>query len=260
MNETSRIPERDLSVVIPFFDEQATVSRLMERLYAVLDSLDGSFEVIAVDDGSRDGTLDLLRWEATSREDLVIVPLGENRGQHRALLEGLRRIRGRWVITLDADLQNPPEEIPRLFEALRGGHDKVGTYRQGRRDPVLRKVSSRAINLVARRLTGLGIRDFGCMLRGYSREVIERIVAEDDRLRDQEGAGDSRRLYLPARGYRFAENPVEIAVRHSRREDGRSRYTLPRLIDLSLDLISSSRPGQEPEASDSRLSRISRTD
>ncbi len=242
--EFSQLLKRDLSIVIPFYNEQGNVARLMERLFKVLDGMPESKEVIAVDDGSSDGTLDLLRWEATSRPDLRIVSLDPNRGQHRAILEGFRKCRGQWVITLDADLQNPPEEIPRVLNALIEGHDKVGTFRQNRRDPLFRKVSSRAVNLVARRISGIRIKDFGCMLRGYSQEVIQKIIAEDDRFQSENpnaNPGTPRRLYLPARGYRHAENPVELPVQHEARTDGESKYNLPRLIDLSLDLMASSK-------------------
>ena len=221
----------DLSIVIPLFNEEMNVARLMVRIFGVLEEREESFEVIGVNDGSSDGTLEALERMQKVNPRLRIVPLESNVGQHRALLAGFRASRGRWVVTLDADLQNPPEEIPRVLDALQAGHDKVGTYRHRRQDPLFRKLSSRAINIVARKLSGIEIRDFGCMLRGYSREVIEKTLLEEH---------ESLHPYVPASAYRNALRPVELPVDHVRREHGESKYDFTRLVRLSVDLLANS--------------------
>ena len=232
-----RASRPELSVVIPVRDEEENLHALFERLFRVLQGSDLSFEVLCVNDGSVDGSGRILDEEARRRPRLRILHLEASRGQHEAILVGFRSSRGDWVVTLDADLQNPPEEIPRLIEAFREGHDVVGTYREGRQDPLLRRASSRLLNLLARRVSGIQLRDFGCMLRGYSRRVVDIIspAAAHDR-------GDRRaRPFLPALGAHYARNPVEIPVRHARRAGGRSKYNLAGLVRLWGDLIATIR-------------------
>src|SRR5262245_41693833 len=150
-----------VSVVIPVFNEAAGISRLHGRLRAVLDALDRSAEVIYVDDGSTDRSLaELLAIQATD-DRVTVVAFARNAGQHAAVLGGFAHSRGDVVITLDADLQNPPEEIPRLLAALDEGHDVVGTWRDGRADPALRRVVSASISWLISRSVGVDIRDCG---------------------------------------------------------------------------------------------------
>jgi len=221
-----------LSVVIPVFDEEAGADALVDRLMPVLAGLDAGSEVLFVDDGSRDRTVAVLtaataraaqRWPAIETSIRV---LARNFGQHAAICAGFAATRGRFVVTLDADLQNPPEEIPRLLAELRAGHDLVGTIRQQRRDPWFRRAASRLMNALVRRISGIEVRDFGCMLRGYSAEIAHAIAARRE-----------PSTYIPALAWLHARDPVEIVVTHERRAHGSSKYSLWRLFRLHLDLM-----------------------
>src|SRR6516225_2608785 len=171
-------PRPYLSVVIPVFNEEASLPALFTRMYAALDGLRLPYECLFVDDGSRDRSVALLRAQHQARpgETRVII-FQRNFGQHAAILAGFERAAGEVIITLDADLQNPPEEIPRLIEAARAGHDYVGTIRRGRQDHWARRWFSRAINSMRDRTTQIRITDQGCMLRAYSRAVIDAVNA-----------------------------------------------------------------------------------
>jgi undecaprenyl-phosphate 4-deoxy-4-formamido-L-arabinose transferase len=220
-----------LSVVVPLYNEAANVAALGARLGAALDAIGEPCEVLAVDDGSSDGTAALLEEEARRRPGWRVVRLERNRGQHAAILEGFRRARGRAVITLDADLQNPPEEIPRLLAALRAGHDHVATYRVGRRDPLLRRAASGLARAALRALARVAARDLGCMLRGYSAELASALAA----------CGDGRDLFIPLAAARMARNPIEIAVAHAPRAAGASRYGVRKLMALGFTVLKTAR-------------------
>jgi undecaprenyl-phosphate 4-deoxy-4-formamido-L-arabinose transferase len=186
------------------------------------------FEVIFVDDGSRDSSLAMLRQFAEAPE-IRVVELTRNYGQHAAILAGFSIVRGEIVITLDADLQNPPEEIPRLIEAMEeGGFDVVGTIRQGRKDSFLRIIPSRIINIVARRITGVRMSDWGCMLRAYRRTVVERMISCHE-----------HSTFIPALATHFGKRVTEIFVAHEERHGGKSQYPLRKLINLQFDLVAS---------------------
>jgi undecaprenyl-phosphate 4-deoxy-4-formamido-L-arabinose transferase len=234
-----------VSVVVPVYNEEESIPALLARLYRVLEAQVEPFEVICVNDGSTDRSLALLRREAARRPALRLVDLPANRGQHAALFEGFRASRGDFVVTLDADLQNPPEEIPRITTALRAGHDLVSTFRRRRADSRFRAFSSRLINRLLRRVSGrrrrhLG-RDVGCMLRGFSRPLVLALVAEH-------GAWPDRSLFLPALAAAAARAPIELGVRHDRRTAGRSKYSLWRLLRLSRALWASSGAAAATEA------------
>ncbi len=219
-------PGPQVSIVTPMFNEEANVVRFCERLFAALGNISESYEVICVDDGSRDRTLELLKREQIVRKNMTVVVLARNFGQHAAVMAGLAASRGDWVITLDADLQNPPEEIPRIVEAFRQGHDLVGTIRTGRQDPLFRKWASRFTNRLVTRISGISLQDFGSMLRGYSREVVQGILANPE-----------FRTFIPALSTFFARKSVEIPVRHEERAGGTSKYSLLKLFSLQLDLV-----------------------
>jgi undecaprenyl-phosphate 4-deoxy-4-formamido-L-arabinose transferase len=218
--------EPDLSVVIPLYNEEGNVDALLARLLPVLRAAGRSFEVVCVDDGSRDATLAKLLAARSTNPELVVRSFARNFGQHAAVIAGFGASRGRFVVTLDADLQNPPEEIPRLVAKFDEGHDYVGTIRTDRDDPVFRKLASRLVSATTRRMSGLQISDFGCMLRGYSREIAD-VIADQI-----EG-----RTFIPALGYLHARRPCEIQVAHEARHAGSSSYSLPRLFRLHLDLM-----------------------
>ena len=216
-----------LSVVIPVFNEEAGLPALFARLYPALDALQRSYECIFVDDGSVDRSVALLREMFQHRPAQTrLVILRGNFGQHAAILAGFERARGDFVVTLDADLQNPPEEIANLLAAHDAGHDYVGTIRQQRQDSWWRKQASAAMNAIRERISGIRMADQGCMLCGYSREVVDAI----NRSREVT-------TFLPALGALYALRATEIPVRHEERHAGTSKYSLYRLIRLNFDLM-----------------------
>ena len=216
-----------LSVVIPVYNEEAGLPALFARLYPALDALQVPYEVIFVNDGSRDHSAALLREQFLARPDVTrVVLFNANYGQHLAIIAGFERVRGARVVTLDADLQNPPEEIGRLLTAMDAGYDYVGGVRRTREDVWWRRAASRAMNGVRERITRIRMTDQGCMLRAYSRDIADAVAA-------------SREVstYIPALAYTFANNPTEIDVGHEERAAGESKYSLYKLIRLNFDLV-----------------------
>ncbi len=220
-------PRGKISVVVPVYNEEANVPELVTRLFAVLDTLDRPSEVICIDDGSRDRSLDLLRGLVDRYpERLRVVELSRNFGQHPAILAGFAIATGDVIVTIDADLQNPPEEIPKLLALSDQGFDVVGGVRHVRRDSLFRRVASRLVNRVTTAITGIRMTDYGCMLRAYSREVIDLIN------RCEESS-----TFIPALAQTFSRRPAEVAVRHAERRAGESKYSLYRLFRLNFDLM-----------------------
>jgi len=215
-----------VSVVIPVYNEEASLESLYIRLARVLGTLDQPAEIIFVDDGSRDRSLEILRRLQETDTRMRVIQLNRNFGQHAAVFAGLDHARGDVVVTLDADLQNPPEEIPRLLAKIDKGHDVVGGWRQTRRDPAIRRLLSWAANRVTSRVVGVCMRDYGCMLRAYRREVVETLRA----CREVSS-------FIPALANTFAASAVEIPVTHDRRSNGKSKYGLFRLFRLNFDLM-----------------------
>ena len=217
----------ELSIVIPVYNEAAGLPLLFRRLYPALDALKRRYEVIFVDDGSNDRSADLLRAtveQNPGRAHAAI--LAHNVGQPLAILAAFERARGKYVITLDADLQNPPEEIGKVVQALEHGADYVGTIRTAREDAWWRKASSRWLNRVRERTTQIRITDQGCMLRGYHRHIIEAV----------NHCGEVT-PFVPALAYTFARRPVEIPVQHEERAAGESKYSVFQLMRLNFDLM-----------------------
>jgi undecaprenyl-phosphate 4-deoxy-4-formamido-L-arabinose transferase len=220
-------PPHSLSIVIPVYNEEAALPALFARLYPAMDALGIPYECVFVDDGSRDRSVAVLRAQHAARPaETRVVILQRNFGQHAAILAGFERARGSAVITLDADLQNPPEEIPHLVQALRAGHDYVGTIRRGRQDHWARRWLSRLINAIRDRTTNIRVSDQGCMLRAYGRDVVDAVNASVE-----------VKTFLPALGYLFARDPTEIEVAHEPRHSGKSKYSLYSLIRLNFDLM-----------------------
>ncbi|MGH7306978.1 MAG: glycosyltransferase family 2 protein [Candidatus Rokuibacteriota bacterium] len=214
-----------LSIVIPVFNEAPSLGPLHQRLARTLEKIGRPYEIIFVDDGSRDASAEILRALRARDAAVRMIRFTRNYGQHAALFAGLERARGEIVVTLDADLQNPPEEIPRLLAALVDGVDVVGGLRVSRRDPWGRRAASWVVNRATSAAVGVRLRDYGCMLRAYRRSVIDRILA----------FRGSRR-YIPVLAAAFASSMTEIPVAHSPREHGRSRYGPLRLLRLAFDL------------------------
>ena len=216
-----------VSVVIPVYNEEEVLQALFDRLYPVLDASGETYEIIFVNDGSRDRSAQLLAAQFHLRPDVTrVVLFNGNFGQHMAIMAGFEHVRGAIAITLDADLQNPPEEIPRLVEAIRAGHDYVGTIRRQREDSTFRRIASRAMNGLRERITRIQMTDQGCMLRAYDRALIDTL-----------NACHEVNTFIPALAYTFAASPTEIEVAHEERFAGESKYSIYKLIRLNFDLV-----------------------
>jgi undecaprenyl-phosphate 4-deoxy-4-formamido-L-arabinose transferase len=216
-----------VSVVVPVYNEEDALAALFTRLYPALDALGRPYELLLVDDGSRDRSPQLLREQFERRPDVTrVLLLAGNFGQHMAILAGFERARGEVVVTLDADLQNPPEEIARLLAKFDEGHDYVGSYRRTREDNAFRRLASRLMNLLRERITDIRMTDQGCMLRAYGRDVVQAI-----------NACREASTFIPALAYTFARHPAEVEVAHEARVAGRSKYSLYRLLRLNFDLV-----------------------
>jgi undecaprenyl-phosphate 4-deoxy-4-formamido-L-arabinose transferase len=216
-----------LSVVIPVYNEEQVLPTLFGRLYPALDALNVSYEVLFVNDGSRDRSVALLRQQFQRRpRNTRVVLFHANFGQHSAVMAGLSYARGAYVVTLDADLQNPPEEIGKLLEMLDKGYDYVGTIRQQRQDYLWRRLLSRSMNNIRERITPVRITDQGCMMRGYARSVVTAL-------------NQTREIntFIPALASLYAMNPIEVPITHEERYAGQSKYSLYSLVRLNFDLI-----------------------
>jgi undecaprenyl-phosphate 4-deoxy-4-formamido-L-arabinose transferase len=196
----------------------------MDQLQAKLNL---RYEIIFVNDGSKDRSAGMLAAQFDLRPDTTRVVLFQNNfGQHMAIMAGFEYARGESIITLDADLQNPPEEIALLAAELIKGHDYVGTIRSNRQDSWFRKTASRAMNHLRQRITRITMTDQGCMLRGYSRRIVNLVRQCNE-----------SNTFIPALAYTFAANPTEIQVKHEERFAGESKYSLYQLIRLNFDLV-----------------------
>lgn len=216
-----------LSVVIPIYNEQEVLPTLSSRLFPALDALDKTYEVIFTNDGSKDQSIELLRKIHQERLDQVkVVNFNRNFGQHMAIMAGFEKVSGEVVVTMDADLQNYPEDIQLLLEKIDQGHDVVGGYRIDRQDKKWRIWLSRLHNSLRLKLTGIDMVDEGCMLRAYKREIIDYMV----------NTGENS-TFLPALAHSFAGNPTDVGVRHAERKQGTSSYTFYKLIRYNFDFF-----------------------
>jgi undecaprenyl-phosphate 4-deoxy-4-formamido-L-arabinose transferase len=216
-----------VSIVIPVYNEQDSLPELIRRTDAACAQLGLQYEILLVDDGSSDSSAEMLSAAAQAPgSHIVAVLLNRNYGQHSAIMAGFSHVSGDLVITLDADLQNPPEEIPRLVATAQQGYDVVGTVRQNRQDSWFRKRASRLINHLIQRTTGKAMGDYGCMLRAYRRHIVDAMLHCHE-----------RSTFIPILANTFARRATEIPVLHAEREFGDSKYSLMRLINLMYDLI-----------------------
>lgn len=217
----------ELSVVIPVYNEEAGLEKLFMRLYPALDALGIAYEIVFVNDGSRDRTALILADQFRLRPDVTrAVLFNGNYGQHMAIMAGFKATRGDIVVTLDADLQNPPEEIGNLVAKMREGYDYVGSIRRQRQDSAWRTYASKLMNRLRERITHIKMTDQGNMLRAYGRNVIDLI-----------NQCSEMNTFVPALAYTFARNPTEIVVEHEERAAGESKYSLYSLIRLNFDLV-----------------------
>jgi undecaprenyl-phosphate 4-deoxy-4-formamido-L-arabinose transferase len=217
----------EISVVIPVYNEEDVLEALFSRLYPALDALGRDYEIVFVNDGSRDKSAAMLREQYQRRPEVTrVVLFNGNFGQHMAIMAGFEYARGERVVTLDADLQNPPEEIGNLLAKMDEGHDYVGSIRRHRHDVTWRRWASKAMNGLRERLTHIKMTDQGCMLRAYDKAIVDALKA-------------SREVstYIPALAYSYAQNPAEIEVEHEDRAAGESKYSLYKLIRLNFDLV-----------------------
>lgn len=219
--------DRSVSIVIPVFNEEANLPELIERLLRVGGGLQAPHEIILVDDGSRDASIRLIEEAARKNPGRIVgLFLNRNYGQHSAVTAGLAAAKGEVVVTLDADLQNPPEEIPKLLEKIAEGYDVVGSVRMPRRDSFFRRLASWIVNKAVQRATGIRMHDYGCMLRAYRRPIVEAILQCPE-----------RSTFIPVLANLFARKTTEIEVRHAERVNGDSKYGLWKLINLQFDLL-----------------------
>jgi undecaprenyl-phosphate 4-deoxy-4-formamido-L-arabinose transferase len=218
-----------LSLVIPVYNEEVNLDELIRRCMQVCTGLERPFEIVLVDDGSAD-TSPAIIADAAARQPgrLVGVLLNRNYGQHAAVMAGFAHSRGEVVVTLDADLQNPPEEIPKLLGPIAEGCDVVGSVRQNRRDTLFRRLSSRLVNYAVRRATGVNMHDYGCMLRAYRRSVVDAMLQCHE-----------RSTFIPVLANGFASRTAEVDVAHAGRGEDQSKYTLWKLLNLQFDLLTS---------------------
>ncbi len=217
-----------ISIVIPVYNEEPNLARLMERLTPVMKNMGKIYEIIFVDDGSSDKSLSILK-SFTTQPEVKVLELTKNYGQHAAIFSGFSVVKGDMIVTMDADLQNPPEEIPKLVKTMEeGNYDVVGTIRKGRKDSIFRTFPSRIINIIARKITGVHMTDWGCMLRAYRHSIVQHMI----NCREQS-------TFIPALATYFAKHVTEIEVAHEERYAGESHYSMRKLINLQFDLISS---------------------
>ncbi len=216
-----------ISVVIPVYNEEESIEALYKELKSVLDNIKKTYEIIFVDDGSTDKSFEILEKLHNKDKKVKVIKFRRNFGQTSAISAGFDNSKGDIIITMDADLQNDPKDIPKLLDEIKKGYDVVSGWRKNRKDPfITKKVPSKISNILARKLTGVNINDFGCTLKAYRRKAIENI----------ELYGEMHR-YVPAlvswRGFRIGEIPV---IHHERRY-GKTKYNVFRLMKGFLDLI-----------------------
>lgn len=218
----------ELSVVIPVYNEKENLPELIDRCLASCRKIQKHFEIILIDDGSRDGSGNIIYQASDTHAEVISVILNRNYGQHAAVIAGLEQTRGEIIITMDADLQNPPEEIPNLVHEMERGVDVVGTVRENRQDTIFRRIASSIVNHMVRRATGVMMHDYGCMLRAYRRSVVDAMLQ----------CGEHS-MFIPILANSFAASTSEITVKHAPRKKGESKYSILKLISLHFDLLTS---------------------
>lgn len=217
-----------ISVLVPLLNEQESLMELQERLHATLERIGKPYEIIYINDGSTDSTQQILEDFHARFPAVKIIEFNRNYGQHMALFAGFQNCQGEIIITIDGDLQNPPEEIPKLVRKMEEGYEVVGTYRKKRQDSIFRKLASVIVNKITSKLVGVKLRDYGCMLRAYRRPIIDNI-----------NMCTESSSFIPALANTFARKIVEIEVAHEERKRGTSKYSLFRLLRLNFDLMTS---------------------
>lgn len=216
----------DVSIIIPVYNEEENLKPLFERLCSAMDTLGKSWEVIFTNDGSTDSSGTILKEFCKERSNVRLIDFNGNFGQHTAIIAGFEKASGDVIITLDADLQNPPEEIGKLLRKIDEGYDTVGGYRKVREDTAMRRYCSKFVNFARDKMTNIRMKDQGCMLRAYKRNIVQAILQTNE-----------RSLFIPALAYTYSERPTDVEVEHSARAAGESKYNMYKLIRLNFDLI-----------------------
>lgn len=216
-----------LSIVVPVYNEAENVQLLCEKLHAALSKAGRSYEIVLIDDGSTDGTWEKLRESIGGKSNFRLIRLRRNFGQTAAMSAGMHEARGEIIITMDADLQNDPEDIPLLLEKIDRGFDVVSGWRKDRKDECIRrKLPSVLANRLISLVTGVPLHDYGCTLKAYRREVLDNI----------ELYGDLHR-FIPALASWGGCKVDEVVVHHYPRRFGKSKYGLSRIVKVILDLM-----------------------
>ena len=217
----------DLSVIIPIYNEQDNLRALFAQLTAVLQPLGKSYEIIAIDDGSRDGSFDILRELHAQDGHIKAIRFRRNFGQTAAFSAGFDMAQGEVVVTMDADLQNEPADIPMLLDKVAEGFDVVSGWRMQRKDPFLsRRLPSAIANWLISTVTGVHLHDYGCSLKAYRSEVVKSVQLY----------GELHR-FIPALSSWMGVSVAEIPVRHHERRFGKSKYGISRTMRVILDLL-----------------------
>ena len=217
-----------VSVLVPVLNEEESLPELQKRLQDTLNGIGKPYEIIYINDGSTDTTEVLLERFHADDKRVKVIEFNRNYGQHMALFSGFEFAKGEIIITIDADLQNPPEEIPKLVDKAEEGFEVVATYRKQRKDSLFRKLPSYIVNKITAKLVGVKLRDYGCMLRAYRRNII-----------DYMNMCPESSSFIPALANTFAKKITEIEVAHEERKTGTTKYSLFKLWRLNFDLMTS---------------------
>ncbi|MCB0283057.1 MAG: glycosyltransferase family 2 protein [Calditrichae bacterium] len=216
----------DISIVVPLLNESESLAELTERVAKEINDLNKSFEIVFIDDGSTDGSLDILRKLKKQYPQIRVISFSRNFGKSAALSEGFRIARGEIVITMDADLQDDPTEIPKLIHEIESGFDLVSGWKQERHDPINKTIPSKFFNFITRQLTGIKIHDFNCGLKAYRSRVIKAIPVY----------GELHR-YLPVLAHWLGYKVGELVVKHHPRKFGYSKFGIKRFFNGFFDLL-----------------------
>lgn len=218
-----------ISVIIPVYNEEACIDMLFKRLVRIMDKQGHAYEIIFVDDGSTDATSEHLKKCYQSHPDkVVLLEFSQNYGQNIAITAGFEKMRGNIAITLDADMQTPPEEIPTVLSALSEDRDYIGSYRKKREDNALRRWVSKLSNLTRKKLTNIQVRDQGCMLRVYRKSLVDRILNCNE-----------PNIYISLLAQSLSQNSTEVPIDHQPRQAGETSYNYTKLLRLHFDIITS---------------------
>lgn len=218
---------KKISIIVPIYNEEKSLPQFLKRIIAISKKLKQLYELIFIDDGSIDNSNDIIKnFAKKTKSNIKIIILNKNYGQHKAIIAGFKKSNGDLIITLDADLQNPPEKIPYLIKIAEKGYDVVNTRRINRKDSFFRRLISKLINIAIRMLIGKIITDYGCMFRAYRNNIIQFILKYS-----------KKKIFIPILANFFAMRTIEIDVYHEKRRFGSSKYNFTKLINLMFDVF-----------------------